>query len=1327
MAAGISRIRRYLRKIFPGRKQGRAKFPARILKLLERGDRTMKILHTADFHLGELAGPVISGENARMLDTINCIEFMIEKARDENPDVIVIAGDLFNKSKLWADEMLREIGVATDRLRELAKIAPTVLLFGTREHDNFEAFNNIRDKNIPRLRVVAHPQLLEVLTASGPLTVAAVPGYDKGYFRTNCPAMSPEEENEKCSELLGDIVLNLSEEASLFAGVPSVLVAHYAVSGTKYDSGQSIYQESEVVLLKETLQQTHFDLVCLGHLHRAQEVSDCGRPTFYSGSLNGITFNEEGQNKGFWMHDILIHTPNGARNFSNFINTPSREFYTLQLNEFEIEEIVSRGSARWLFERDPEGASWAPLPDEKIVRVHFTCSDELAKQFNRKALERDLYAAGAFYVKEIIPKNMAATLTKQEMNETADPLVNLKEWAQKEGYSEIETTELIEMAKPILATVSAKTPTGKLSGIFRPELLEVRSYRSFRTETFDFKSLKFATVNGPNGIGKSAFFMDAICDCLFEETREGDISGWISNGKDVKSGAITFVFSMGDTHWRVMRARSKAGKVTLALQEMVNEQWLDRAEGFNVRDTQQKIINLLGMDATTFRCCALIMQDAYGLFMEADKTERMEVLANILGLNVYELLCDVLKSPKNGIIPDLNRKMEKAKTRLAELNERLKHMPVLQGELGQIEIEIADKAAAIDVAGKELKDAEKIVQEVEIKKQRLADLNLQASDINKEIADKVREKQQKQERCRELSSFLDKEDEIIAGAQEYEETKKQASALDIKMPRFNELQEEKKKKEQVLKTLTDSLTELDFKIRETEKLLSQKDDIQVGVNDYENTLQRQKELDILQEQWTAIDTHLREIKETWEKADRAAAAEEKEIDTGLEGLKRKVTMLENSNCIDPEKAQCRFLADAQEAKQKIPELEACKEALKEQWNGVKVYQQIYMDLKEKQDKLNYDVSEHKEVKARVQQLFPVTQQAAQLAGKTELLETLQGQRAQADKQYSDIKAELITLISNIDSLEIELKDLPKFTAKLIELEHWVSEKEKLPVAKQEWKLLNDAVMELELYVEGKQDQVVGLKNQYNKIQSEIESNSGAEVNLKQLQGRVNVLQDEQNTLFSRVGGLKTKIDDLENDETERAQLATDLEPMAKKLVQYQTLARAFGFDGIPFNVVRAVVPELSAMANEILGQMTGGKMSLEMRTDKALKSTGREVNTLEVWINDYQRGNLPYRSRSGGQKVKAALSVAFSLADLKASRAGIQLGMMFVDEPPFLDEEGTDAYCDALALLYEKYHGLDMKVIGISHDPRMKARFPQQIEVVDEGEEGSKVRLLGVA
>ena len=54
----------------------------------------MKILHTADIHLGDLTGPVRDGKNARRQDTIACMKYIAQRAATETPNVTIIAGDL---------------------------------------------------------------------------------------------------------------------------------------------------------------------------------------------------------------------------------------------------------------------------------------------------------------------------------------------------------------------------------------------------------------------------------------------------------------------------------------------------------------------------------------------------------------------------------------------------------------------------------------------------------------------------------------------------------------------------------------------------------------------------------------------------------------------------------------------------------------------------------------------------------------------------------------------------------------------------------------------------------------------------------------------------------------------------------------------------------------------------------------------------------------------------------------------------------------------------------------------------------------------------------
>ena len=99
---------------------------------------------------------------------------------------------------------------------------------------------------------------------------------------------------------------------------------------------------------------------------------------------------------------------------------------------------------------------------------------------------------------------------------------------------------------------------------------------------------------------------------------------------------------------------------------------------------------------------------------------------------------------------------------------------------------------------------------------------------------------------------------------------------------------------------------------------------------------------------------------------------------------------------------------------------------------------------------------------------------------------------------------------------------------------------------------------------------------------------------------------------------------------------------------------------------------------------------------------------------------MPYLSRSGGERVKAALSVILALSEVMKNKLGVQLGFLEIDEAPFLDQTGIQAYCDALETIQRRYP--DMKVLAITHDESFKARFPQSITVMKD-EHGSHATL----
>ena len=203
------------------------------------------------------------------------------------------------------------------------------------------------------------------------------------------------------------------------------------------------------------------------------------------------------------------------------------------------------------------------------------------------------------------------------------------------------------------------------------------------------------------------------------------------------------------------------------------------------------------------------------------------------------------------------------------------------------------------------------------------------------------------------------------------------------------------------------------------------------------------------------------------------------------------------------------------------------------------------------------------------------------------------------------------------------------------------------------------------------------------------------------------------------GTLTQKIEDIAALKAQISTIQKKIDTDAVLAVRYDALKQAFSQDGVPHQIIRNIIPHITDTANSILGSMTGGTMGVEFVLDKIVKGTGNEKATLDVLIDEYGKTKLPYAAKSGGEKVKSSLAVILSLSEIKATAAGIQLGMLHIDEPPFLDDEGTQAYVDAMEAIRQRYP--NMEIMAITHDDEFKARFSQSVTVTKD-EDGSHVQ-----
>ena len=585
----------------------------------------IKALHTGDWHIGSFKGPERDGVNLRSLDTQKCLEEMVRVAETERPELALVSGDIFDRAEIWQGRSHKEVLQARNIILGLSKCCGKVVVMrGTPNHDSAEAFGELQAhfELVSNVEIVTVPQVIK----TEQFDIAVLPGFDRGYFRANHPGLGKEEEHEVLTKELANAVLGLKAQCE--PGKKSILMSHYTIPGCNTESGQvMMLTQFEPVLLPECLIAADFDLVAMGHIHRPQmlpNVENC----YYSGAINSMTFNDEGQERGFWIHEY------SADGWSRtFHQTSYREFVTFRFTDTDITAIN-------LGNLDDVAFNWWRYSDgvqDRIVRILYTCSYENSKALNTALLEKSLYDDGAFYVAGILPEKVEEAADRNDLSNTTDPEENLRQYLADKQYTDEQIQELVLKARPVIAQAEASMSLSAGTGTFEPVEIEVRNYRNYAEEHFSFEDISFCTINGQNGAGKSSLFMDAIIDCLYEEPREGELTGWIRNDEKARSGSIIFTFKIGDKVFRVTRTRARSGKGTLNLSELVDGEWRNRSRE-KQRDTQAEIINILGMDSLTFKSCALIMQDQYGLFLQAQKEDRMVILGNLLGLGVYEAM-----------------------------------------------------------------------------------------------------------------------------------------------------------------------------------------------------------------------------------------------------------------------------------------------------------------------------------------------------------------------------------------------------------------------------------------------------------------------------------------------------------------------------------------------------------------------------------------------------------------------------------------------------------------------------------------------------------------
>lgn len=1274
----------------------------------------MKVLHTADWHIGQFKGPVEDGVNLRAQDTIKCLEYMVKVAEEEKPDLVCVSGDIFHQEQIGPVRYSDEMVTATRIIEDLSEYAKFVIVMrGTPNHDGagqFRVLTKMLEKN-KKVAVITTPQVIATPVAD----IACIPGFDKQEFRAKFPGLSAEDENLTWTEYISSMVMGLRAQCSPDRKKPSILMAHYTVPGCNMESGQtSFFSNFEPVIPREALQTANYSAVLLGHIHRPQTIEGLEN-VFYSGAINAMSFNDEDQSRGFWIHEF-----NGpCLKKGHRYETPYRKFKTIEWSQEDVEHYLKNGQMFLLEEGYPF------IVSNKIVRIKYTCTTEQKKALNIPMLQSDLYEMGAFYVADIEAENMIEIANRGLLSEESDPLLNLQKWLSEKCVKDAD--QVAELGEPIISKAIKSVNVAENHGVLKPVSISVKNYRNYKEESFDFADVSFCSINGVNGAGKSSLFMDAIVDCLYEETREGDTKAWIRGSEDARSGFIEFVFDIGNKRFRVVRTRTKSGRATLNISQKDGEEWLNLSAE-KIRDTQTEIEKILGMDSMTFKSCALIMQDQYGLFLQAKKEDRMAILGNLLGLGLYGLMEQearkCLADSKKNLVS--KKEAEKVKNEFieskgnpeAELQELDQKLEEVSQDKEHTEKEIAalkEQIKTYEEAAARVKDLEKEyalastkLYEVQGNKEN-AKSELKTCDIFLKNAEMIKEKAER------YRSALSEIDALTPAIRQYQTDQTALEEKEVQIRRYENLIETSKLQNQKIES---QLVEL---IVEDEEIISKKlADLELNREKLNRIREKKDRCTAIRDEVTAKHA---EITESVHKISTQLKLAEADLDS----YKSQQDFMDDSGCPDIANATCRFLKKAREDVAKIPQAEKDIATMEESIRIAKEDYAIYAAEKKKEiADIGYSPELENAVQQAISDLEIYQEKKEKLEQKKALRARLEGEKESTDKTIASCEESISTVKLEAQRIKESLESLKESVdkyeaARLIEqeLKIYANIEIDIPVYEERKRHLAERLCDIEKQEkEQKQESDCLFADMLSAQTAFAEMPIRREEELQILEQKQSELNHEVENLQIKKGVLMQKADDVRRLRQEISCLKKEIAVEAELVSRYEILKQAFSQDGVPHQIVRNIIPHITDTANNILGQMTGGTMGVEFVMERTVKGKDGDKATLDVLIDEYGKTTLPYASKSGGEKVKASLAVILALSEIKATAAGIQLGMLFIDEPPFLDDEGAQAYVDSLETIRRRYP--DVKIMAITHDEAMKARFSQSVTVV-KTDQGSKV------
>jgi len=854
-----------------------------------------------------------------------------------------------------------------------------------------------------------------------------------------------------------------------------------------------------------------------------------------------------------------------------------------------------------------------------------------------------------------------------------------------------------------------------------PIKLELKNFMAYReTDALDFTGLHVVVLTGDNGAGKSTL-LDAMTYALWGQARAKRDDELISQGANEMRVAL--VFSEGKEIFQVVRARKigkavkgKAPTSSGSLEFFVkdaNNGWTMLTEA-KAHETQAKIIRTLNLSYDTFINSAFLKQGRADEFTLKPPSQRKELLGEILNLDIWSEYEQQAKERLTGI----EHEREKLAFDLGRAEEEIAKLPSAQRALDESQIALQTASGTMAEAEAAMSEIDRHREAAKVLRGQLAQAEQRMRSLQAEIDQLTAERERHREAVAQYQAALDQRAEIERGFAELEQGRAENESLNLKLTSMADLNARKFASENSIADARRAIeSDADIKrarVRELERLATE-DNLPHRLSEASG------QIAVLEQLRLARDAAQQELSDARE---RQAEAKTKNtiLRTEMAELKANIDALGKIGAKCP---TCRReLAEAD----RMQLLEDWKRQGTERGNLYRANETLTKQLAEQRTEIETRIAdiEHKLLDlpalqrghaALAERLSKAQEAETALPAVRDELHTSQARLDTSDYAH-EAQAALERVVGELATLGYDAAAHNALRTRLGQLSSFVERKAQLDRAALQLEREQVALQALdgrELAATQRQEaETKGIAT----VKADI---AGHERELAR-ESQVSVtLTAARNAFFDarrRMDAANQQLQACIAMQDTRDRLAGEIAELSQRQSMMDELREAFGKNGVPAMLIEAVLPELEASANQLLGRMTNGRMNVRFETQR-LTQKGDTSETLEIRISD-DVGERAYELFSGGEAFRINFAIRIALSKLLAHRANAKLQTLVVDEGfGTQDAQGRERLVEAITSIEDDFE----RIVIITHIDELKDAFPARIEVTKTSR-GSVARIV---